>query len=285
VNQSVSTVSFNEDATIFPTGSGFGSMSANNPSISTILFNNNNAPTGVVLLNGGAGGTMACGSIGFAGFNSLTNMLIGFIYGDGNGGLVADSQGFTISDSTSAGGSLTCSNIIVSSVNGAAPGGGGGLTSSIQLGGTFVECANDGSEGIILDAAGDIQANTGQSITLAAGPQIQFTTNTAVITIEDSGFNMNKSISTPSIAASSITLQGNWPVPLFQTGSFTFPNAASNVVETDVIFGGTEWFASAVYDGAVNSAVSSIGTQILSRSTFALWAEGGLGVSWMALGN
>lgn len=88
-----------------------------------------------------------------------------------------------------------------------------------------------------------------------------------------------------SVNASTITLQDVWPVPLFQNGRFTMPPAASNVVETDVVFTGTDWFASAVYDGAVNSAVSSIGTEVLSRSTFALYAQGGLGVSWMVLGN
>lgn len=97
--------------------------------------------------------------------------------------------------------------------------------------------------------------------------------------------NVSNKANIDTISVSSIALQGVWQVPLFQGGRFTMPNADSNVVETDVIFSGTDWFAWATYDGAVNSAVSSIGTSVLSRSTFALYAQGGLGVSWMAQGN
>ena len=99
---------------------------------------------------------------------------------------------------------------------------------------------------------------------------------------EDLGVN---SLTASTINTSSVMLQGVWPAPLFQSGRFTMPVANSTIVETDITFSGTNWYASAVYDGAVQSAVSSIGTQVLSPSTFSLWAQGGLGVAWMALGN
>ena len=87
-----------------------------------------------------------------------------------------------------------------------------------------------------------------------------------------------------TIQVSSIGLQG-FSVPLFQNGRLTMPNAPSTVIETDIVFSDTTWGAWAGYDGAVNAAVSSIGTEVLSRSTFALFAQGGLGVSWQVLGN
>lgn len=106
----------------------------------------------------------------------------------------------------------------------------------------------------------------------------------SVNSLTASAYVSTGAVLTSSINASTIRLSG-FPVPLFQNGRFVMPNANSNVIETDIVFSGTDWGAWAGYDGAVNSAVSSIGTSVLSRSTFAVYAQGGLGVSWQVLGN
>jgi len=107
----------------------------------------------------------------------------------------------------------------------------------------------------------------------------------ASLSSDNNGSILVSSLKASTINSPAIFIQSGFPVPLFQNGRFTMPVAASNVIETDIVFSDTTWGAWAGYDGAVNQAVSSIGTQVLSRSTFAVYAQGGLGVSWQVLGN
>lgn len=166
----------------------------------------------------------------------------------------------------------------VSTINGSVPGGGGAAVSTFNS----LQVSNSIAGGAALNMYAD-------DLNLYKIDMVSSATSRAAVSLgtiggRDQVYLQPAAQVAGDLRASTITLAG-FPVPLFENGRFTMPNAASNVIETDIVFSGTTWGAWAGYDGAVQASVSSIATEVLSRSTFAIYAQGGLGVSWQVLGN
>jgi hypothetical protein len=172
-------------------------------------------------------------------------------------------------------------NINCSTINGVAP-------SFVDIAGisTNQVFAPDGVLNLFGDGGTyiDIAADTSNIFIVAGGNNGDVNVNGRFRALTVTSHSIAGNLAVSSITTDSILL-GNFQVPKFQNGRFVMPNANSNVVETDIVFSDTSWGAWAGYDGAVQSAVSSIGTEVLSRSTFAVYAQGGLGISWQVLGN